>query len=327
MLILTPAKINLRLKVEGVRSDGYHLLNMLNIPINLFDEIEIEETNAAGLDLIVEPAGISPLVCSSEKRKALAELLSDKSNNIIAKAYENFCDSFQVLPGLKVKLKKNIPIGAGLGGGSTDAAAILRFLSDKLQNEIIKREKITAEQFHKQVLEIATTTGADVPFFMANGPAIVSGVGDVLKPIKFVLPDDVSLFLIVSNESLSTREVFQNLNAKEKSWNVDERLTKFIEDISKLGLSSQSFLDFLNEIVENDLQESACSMSPLLIDTLSRLNDDKKINACLTGSGSGVFVLPRSVSESKDQLLQLISLILADLPLQVIDVSPQTSHP
>ena len=171
--LLTPAKLNLFLKVTGKREDGYHNLYSLFVPITLFDKVKIYVGKKKGITL-------------------KSDLGIPHENNLAFKAAKLFFDASGITPSVKIILKKSIPTGGGLGGGSSDAAAVL--------------------------------LGADVPFFLEPVPSIVSGIGEKIKPVKimkkmwFVLlyPGFESSTARVYEEFDNLTEPFVNIKIKQK---------------------------------------------------------------------------------------------------------------
>lgn len=153
-----PAKVNLYLKVIGRRSDGYHDLITLMQPVTLNDELAISHA-AAGIGLECDHPD-----------------LPVDERNLAVRAAMAFQAAVSRRFGVRIRLKKNIPLAAGLGGGSSDAAGVLKGLN------AISGKPLTASQLH----QLARRLGADVPFFLLDGPAWGRGIGDVLTPV--VLP-------------------------------------------------------------------------------------------------------------------------------------------
>ncbi|MBQ4438140.1 4-(cytidine 5'-diphospho)-2-C-methyl-D-erythritol kinase [bacterium] len=170
--VYSPAKINIFLKIEGREvTSGMHFLNSLFAPIDLFDTIEIAESSVFS----ITTEGISENI-PTEK-------------NIIFKAYsalQNYVG--KELPEFEVTIRKTIPSGAGLGGGSSNAAAFLKFL-----NGYCKLDLSLA-----QLIEIASKIGSDVPFFVLGKPAIVKGLGEKTEPVD--LPQIDNFFVLVNPE-------------------------------------------------------------------------------------------------------------------------------
>jgi 4-diphosphocytidyl-2-C-methyl-D-erythritol kinase len=152
---LAPAKVNLSLRVLGRREDGFHEIETLMAPISLFDTLEIERRESGGIEF----------TCSDPT-------LPTGSENLAVRAVEHFCVSFGFVPDVRVHLKKAIPHGAGLGGGSSDAATVLLALDRLFQSEL-PRDKLS---------QLAAELGSDVPFFIAQSAALCRGRGEIVEP-------------------------------------------------------------------------------------------------------------------------------------------------
>ncbi|NQT75960.1 MAG: 4-(cytidine 5'-diphospho)-2-C-methyl-D-erythritol kinase [Candidatus Omnitrophica bacterium] len=182
--IFAPAKLNLYLDVLDKRPDGYHNIKTLFEKIDLKDEIIIKE-GAAGLDVKVEPAS----ACPSGKE------------NIVYKALQALFKEAGVEPGIEVTVKKKIPVSAGLGGGSSDAAAVLRSVNEAFGLGVS----------FERLFSIAVETGKDVPFFMLDAPfAIGTGAGEALEPIK--TDASFSHVIIRPDAHVSTAEMYKRLD-------------------------------------------------------------------------------------------------------------------
>lgn len=161
-------KVNLYLDIVGVRDNGYHEIESLFYPLPWpCDQIRIEEGGT----------GIS-LSCSDP---ALAS-----RTNILFRAYELFTHKTGFAPSLAVFLQKNIPVGAGLGGGSSNAAAFISWLNSRAGTKALEQD---------QLADLALALGADVPFFLANTPAWVTGVGEYIQPVTCNLDDKIILII------------------------------------------------------------------------------------------------------------------------------------
>jgi len=160
--IIAPAKVNLILRVVGRRADGYHLLETLMVPISLCDELEIRAVGAG--------AGRSSKVTC---RVSGSAKVPGGQRNLATRAARRVLAELGVSARVSIRLRKDVPAGAGLGGGSSDAAAVLAALP-RLLGRRIRRDRLR---------EIAAELGADVPFFLECRPAWASGIGEVLRPI------------------------------------------------------------------------------------------------------------------------------------------------
>ena len=159
--IRSGCKINLYLKILNKRRDGYHNLDSLFYPLPWpRDNIDISLGPGSGISLRACPKNL------------------ENSSNILLRTYELFAAATGFRPGLKLYLNKNIPVGAGLGGGSSNAASFLLFLNNLNRSTALNREKL---------LELASRLGADVPFFLYNRPARVTGKGERVSPVSIDL--------------------------------------------------------------------------------------------------------------------------------------------
>ncbi len=169
MKIRAPAKINLRLRIVGKRRDGYHLIDSIMVAVSLFDELEIKKRRRKNLQRAAPPqvrvTCDHPLVPAGKK-------------NLVYRAATLLLEEAQVVQPLDIHIRKVIPVGAGLGGGSTDAAAALVGLNRLL--------KLGFSPSHLE--KIAASLGADVPFFIRARPCRARGIGEKLTPLKNMTP-------------------------------------------------------------------------------------------------------------------------------------------
>lgn len=153
---LSPAKVNLFLKITGQRSDGYHELLTVFVPVALYDKLTISKSDK-GLEVYCSGRG-----------------LPKNQNNLVSRAAISFFEKTGIKKGVKITLIKNIPISSGLGGGSSDAATTLKALNHLWPNALSKED----------LEKLALSLGADVPFFLLQKPAIARGIGEILQPIE-----------------------------------------------------------------------------------------------------------------------------------------------
>ena len=264
-------KINVHLRVVGKLPNGYHELETIFQEIPFYDEIEIS-SNSTG-KITFNSSGIS---------------IPEDGTNICVKSAELLKEKYQVSKGCEISLKKNIPIGAGLGGGSSDAATVLIALNElwELNISVVELEKVGLE------------LGADVPFFIKGGCALATGIGEVLTPIKPVLNDGYIL-LIYPNIHINTSNAYRNLNLN---------LTKIpTNGIFALALSSSSNIhskydEFINDFESYVFREH--DEIEIIKNTL--LNEGAEF-AAMSGSGSSVFGFYKDVSKlekAKDRIDQ-----------------------
>lgn len=250
-----PAKINYRLDVLNKRNDGYHDLRMVNTAVTLYDDIEIELTER-GITVDVEndddvPHGENNIVYQVAK-----EILAYSNKNI----------------GVRIKIRKNIPSAAGMGGGSSNAAAVLMTLNSMLKINLSK-EKLIA---------IGVRFGADVPFFILESPALAEGVGDKLHKIKKM--PKMPLVLVSPNIKVATKWAFERFDSLE-SENQNSKPVELQEEIPLQFTTKKSIIRFLN----NDLERVTLQKYPALSDIKQALTKLGALATQMTGSGPTVF--------------------------------------
>ena len=175
-----PAKINLFLEVLGKRPDGYHDISSLVIPVNLHDKLTFQKKDD-GIELVTE-----------------SEDIPAGQNNLVIKAGELLRDTFNVNAGARIHLNKSIPVGAGLGGGSSDAAATLKALNQLWELNLAPG----------RLLPLAEKIGADVPFFIHAMPAHVEGKGEDIRFVKNNL-GQLMFVLAIPDFGISTKAVYE----------------------------------------------------------------------------------------------------------------------
>lgn len=256
MKIRAPAKINLSLRVLGKRADGYHLLDTIMVPVSLYDEIEIKKQRAAAS---LSANELITIICNNPD-------VPVGRDNIAYRAAETILRKTRKSLPISIRIKKTIPIGAGLGGGSSDAAATLVAL-----NRLLKL------RFSLSVLEkIALTLGADVPFFIRARPARALGIGERLRPLCS-LPHFWSVILY-PGFPVSTAWVYRSFRQK---------LTKPLVNTS-IATSPKS-LSAITSRLENDLEGVALKRYPEIGLFKQKLLREGALGALMSGSGSSVF--------------------------------------
>jgi 4-diphosphocytidyl-2-C-methyl-D-erythritol kinase len=248
--VLSPAKINLFLKVTGKRPDGYHNISTLICGITLFDTL---------LFAFEEP---DIRVCCAH-----SEVPEDKSN-LVWKAADVFFRNMDSVRGVKITIEKKIPVGAGLGGGSSNAATVLKVLNEYFGLKISE----------DKLMDMGLEVGADVPFFISGRPAVAEGVGEKLSFVDWVKPFHV--LLVNPGFSVSTAMVYKNLNL---------RLTKCEKKIKRSSFKGSS-ID-IPEILCNDLETVTAKMFPEIERTKVQLIQLGAEGALMSGSGPTVFGL------------------------------------
>jgi 4-diphosphocytidyl-2-C-methyl-D-erythritol kinase len=256
--VTAPAKINFRLDVLKKRSDGYHELRMIMQRIDLCDEIDIAVSTGSGIRLSCEG---SPYIPSD-------------SSNIVWRAADAILKESRLDAAVSIYLRKRIPVAAGLGGGSSDAASVLIGLNSLLG----------ARLPDEQLRRIALTLGADVPFFISGEPAFAEGVGEILTPLAAI--PKLWLLLINPGIHIPTPWAYKNLDL------TTEKVA------AKLPFLYKSAADVC-AILANDLEPVAMHRHPVINDVKEMLVAKGALGSLMSGSGSSVFGIFEDESAAK----------------------------
>ena len=253
LILPSPAKINLSLWINHKRPDGYHELVTVMHTINLFDVISFLPSNRLVLNV-----------------KGNNSLPLDR-NNLIIKACRLFKEKTGINPKVSIKLLKRIPIGAGLGGGSSNAAATLKGLNTIYGNPLSEEE----------LYELAAELGSDVPFFLRGGLAIAYGRGEKLK---FYNPASFEILLIFPGFPCSTAEVYQKLPSIKREIAVEDAEKLIVSPLINENLSE------LTKNMENDLEKSESPCVKEVLKVKEKLQE-MGLKTLMSGSGSCVFAI------------------------------------
>ncbi|MGA3208243.1 MAG: 4-(cytidine 5'-diphospho)-2-C-methyl-D-erythritol kinase [Syntrophales bacterium] len=243
---LSPAKVNLHLRVLGKRADGYHDISTLMQRISLYDELIFSPTDR----------GIT-LSCPGSA-------IPENNNNIVYRAADALLSRISHPPGIHITIKKKIPVAAGLGGGSSNAATALVTVNDLMDLHYNTDE----------LMKIGAKLGADVPFFIFGKTAWASGIGDRLRTAENIPP--LWFVLINPGFEISTKMVYENLNLRLTKRMVNYKCSMFctVDDIVK-GL-------------HNDLERVTLVIHPILQYFKSILVQNGALGALMSGSGPTV---------------------------------------
>lgn len=252
MRIRAPAKVNLFLRVLGQRHDGYHFIDTVLVPVSLYDDIEVTRAKRQG-----RREGELTLSCDHP-------LVPLGKANLAYRAASLLLKEKEISTAIHIHIGKRIPVGGGLGGGSSDAAATLLGLNRLLRLGCHRKE----------LLSLAVSLGADVPFFIQGRPAEALGIGEILKPIHS-LPR-LWIVILYPRFSISTRWAYENL-----------KLTKDIEDTS----INFSLWDpqKVKRVLVNDLETVTLRRYPEIALLKEKLVQEGAVGALMSGSGSSVF--------------------------------------
>jgi 4-diphosphocytidyl-2-C-methyl-D-erythritol kinase len=259
MIVFPNAKINIGLHVATKRPDGYHNLETIFYPVQLSDALEMAETKETSISFSGLPVDGLP------------------ENNLVLKAYQLLKNDFH-LPPVQFHLHKVIPTGAGLGGGSSDAAFTLKMLNDFFQL------KLNTEQLKTY----AAILGADCSFFIENKPAFATGIGDQLSPVKIDL-SGYRIVILKSNVSVSTAIAYQNITPSEPEFK--------LQKLAELPVTEWK------NVVVNDFEKSVFPIFPEIEKWKKKLYELGAEFASMSGSGSAVYGIFRHLPTDFDKTI------------------------
>ncbi len=252
VIIRSPAKLNLHLKVHPIREDGYHDIESLFQAIDYCDELHVVKTDTKGF-------------CHVE-----VSSITLPPENTLTIAYRAFCDYTGIDCGVFVNLNKKIPSGAGLGGGSSNGAALIKAMDMLFETKLSHEEKI----------HIATKVGSDVPFFISGGAAIVTGRGEFVRQMQ--ARDDLFFVVIMPNVHSSTKDAFKSF---DKSIDKEKTLkTITLAEVKDVYYKPVTDWVFINSFTDLLVNEYDCIGKALLC-----LEDAGAEYSQLSGSGSAVY--------------------------------------
>jgi 4-diphosphocytidyl-2-C-methyl-D-erythritol kinase len=262
---LAPAKINLFLRVTGRRPDGYHQLDSVFVPVTLYDRV--------GLGVRPSPTPEVLLRCDTPG-------LGADDRNLAVRAAHAFMAEFGLAAEVMIDLRKQIPMGSGLGGGSSDAGAVLRMMA-----------RLYAINDSARLLDVAVRLGADVPFFLAPAPAHVSGIGEQILPLRDFTP--LELVIAVPPINVSTAEIFGLLRP------IDWSGPAPAESLSALTAGRFGPGVLVRGALINDLEAVAMARWPAIAELKAALEHLGAVGAAMSGSGGAVFgVFPTATASA-----------------------------
>ncbi|MBO7334683.1 MAG: 4-(cytidine 5'-diphospho)-2-C-methyl-D-erythritol kinase [Lachnospiraceae bacterium] len=264
------AKINLSLDVLGRRENGYHDVKMIMQSIDLHDELTLEKTDD-GIVLLLDNAELK------------AEEESGKEN-IITKAAKAFFDRTKIKGGVKINLVKNIPIAAGMAGGSTDAAATLRGLNRLYETGL------STEELEK----IGVLIGADVPFCIEGGTKLSEGIGEILT--KLPSPSRTEIVICKPDINVSTKEVYERFDELKDPFHPD---VDAMAEALKAGNAKS-----VAKLLGNSLEDVTKSLHPIIGEIEELMEENGATRAIMSGSGPTVYAIV--AEDKKDGLVTLL---------------------
>ena len=254
------AKVNLTLEVFGERSDGYHALRSVVLPVSLADTLDVEATDAG---TVTSDAGYDDDLCVKAARILKSSVLSLPSS-----------------VGAAIRVTKRIPAGGGLGGGSADAAAVLRALNELWKLGLTREE----------LAEIGAQVGSDVPALVMGGPVVMEGRGERVEDVRHKT-GDLNLVLVNPGVHSSTKEVYAACEARPLDG--ENATAKMVAALRAGDVGA------IAAALMNDLQAPAVKQHPEIADALVSLRTAGVIGAMMSGSGSSVFGLVADELEAR----------------------------
>ncbi len=258
MVIFPNCKINLGLHILRKRPDGYHDLQTVFYPVPLLDALEIIPAGEAGTSIHYSHTGLP--------------VAGDTSSNLCVKAVELIRKDFPNLPSCLLHLHKQIPMGAGLGGGSSDGAHTLLLLNQCFGLGLTR----------EQLIHYALQLGSDCPFFIINKPCLAEGRGEKLQPVSIDL-SDYRLTLVNPGLHIATGWAFSQITPKENRISLEEIIKLPVEEWKTTMI--------------NDFEEPVCKANPEIACIKEDLYRQGALYASLSGSGSTVYgIFPKGVT-------------------------------
>ena len=263
MIIPSYAKINLGLKIINKRPDGLHNIESVFLQISLHDSLTFSSSNKFS----IISKGIS---CPTNQ------------NNILFKVIDILKKEYDININVKVLINKNIPIGAGLGGGSSNAAAFLKYLLE------VNQIKLSNEK----LVKLASQIGSDVPFFLNGGFQLIKGTGDDLQQIETTVFNNKKILLIHPKFHISTKWAYSEVKKHLLTSNNKPKFSALTEKVNW-------------NLFENDFEKFVCTTYPEILKLKKLLKNDGALYSGLSGSGSTVFGLYND-NQSFDNILSLL---------------------
>lgn len=263
-------KINLGLKIGNLRPDGYHNLKTIFLPLPFpADDIIVQSAPTSGIAMPNTP---------------------NPEENLVVKAWHAFAAATGHAPSISVRLIKRIPAGAGLGGGSADAAALLRWLASQI--------RIPKESLHA----IAATTGSDVPFFLENKPCMATGRGEILTPVPLDT-HNATLVVVCPPVHCSTPRIFAELD-RIRSNNGQKCLTESVGPVKEM-CSEDTPLDLYALNLRNDLEAPVYALHPSLRSLRTDLQKAGAFRVAMSGSGCAMYGIFTDIALARTAVAKL----------------------
>lgn len=281
MITFPNAKINLGLNIVEKRPDGYHNLETVFYPIPLLDALEVQQRfhESDNPSDVVIPQGTETnrtRTADYTLKIAGTPIAGDSEDNLIIRAYRLLQQEFE-LPHLNIYMYKHIPSGAGLGGGSSDAAFMMKMLNERF------RLGLSREELESRVAKL----GADCAFFVRNQPVFATGIGDRMETIDLSLKG-YYLVLVKPDIFISTKEAFARIRPQKPEISIREIIRRPVADWP--------------ELLVNDFEQSIFPDHPEIAAIKDKLYDLGAVYASMTGSGSSIYGLFEKPLEHAEEI-------------------------
>ena len=262
MITYPNAKINLGLNIVEKRPDGYHNLETVFYPINLQDALEVNLLEGEE-EFSLKVSGVP--------------IEGEPENNLVVKAYRLLKKNYPEMPAIDIHMYKHIPTGAGLGGGSADAAFMIKLLNEKF------KLNLSIEKME----EYAAILGADCAFFIQNKPVFATGIGNIFEPIQLSLKG-YYLVLVKPDIFVSTKDAFAHI--------IPTQPTQSLKEIIRMPVETW------RATMKNDFEDSVFQKFPEIAAIKDKLYDLGAVYASMSGSGSSVYGIFREQVEFVDEI-------------------------
>lgn len=250
MIVFPNVKINLGLNIVEKRPDGYHNLETVFYPVPLCEALEI--VPAKGNSDVLNVFG--------------AQVSGDPNANLVMRALSALRKDFPQIPALEVSLLKKLPMGAGLGGGSSDGAFMLKMLNECYGLGLSQQ----------QLIEYAAKLGADCPFFLVNKPVYATGIGEIMQPVGLSL-EGYSIVLVKPDVFVSTKEAFAGIKPKPTSLSARDIVSMPVEQ--------------WKDLLVNDFENTIFPLHPEIAEVKDKLYSAGAVYSAMSGSGASVLAL------------------------------------
>lgn len=258
------AKINLALDVCRRLENGYHEVKMIMQMVDIYDELRYQKRSDSQITLKVDSQ----------------DDLGDITNNLIYKAAKLMQDTYGIECGVDIYLNKNIPVAAGMAGGSTDAAATMLAINELFELGISKEE----------LMEKSVKLGADVPYCIMGGTALAEGIGEILTPLPS--PPQASLLVVKPPIMVPTKWVYETLRANELEHHPDvDGMIKALQEKDLTGITSR---------MENVMETVTEREYPIISEIKTMMKSKGALNSIMSGSGPSIFGVFDSQKQAMD---------------------------